>query len=155
MLHLKSDADIEKIRAAGRVAAALLRVQEELKAGITTDELNAVADRYIRSQGGRASALATAVILKSICISVNDEIVHGIPGPRVLNEGDILAIDIAVKKDGFHGDMNASMTVGNRSRRGSPFSRDNATLLRAGLGARNARIPARRYRSRHPIACRG
>jgi methionyl aminopeptidase len=113
MLHLKSNADIEKIRAAGRIAAeALLRVQDELKVGTTTGELDAIADRYIRSQGARASALGYRGYPKSICISVNDEIVHGIPGTRVLNDGDILAVDIAVQKDGFHGDMNATMMLG-------------------------------------------
>ena len=89
MLHLKSDADIEKIRAAGRIAAeALLRVQENLNAGVTTGELDTVADRYIRSQGGRASALGYRGFPKSICVSVNEEIVHGIPSQRVLNDGE-------------------------------------------------------------------
>ena len=93
MLHLKSDADIEKIRAAGRIAAeALLRVQEMLDSGVTTDELDSVANRYIRSQGGRASALGYRGFPKSICVSVNNEIVHGIPGQRVLNDGDIAAL---------------------------------------------------------------
>lgn len=116
MLHLKSDGDIEKIRAAGRIAAeALLRVQEALQVGVTTGQLDAVADRYIRAQGAQASALGYRGYPKSICISVNDEIVHGIPGQRVLNDGDILAVDIAVKKDGFHGDMNATMALGNAS----------------------------------------
>lgn len=116
MLHLKSDRDIEHIRAAGRVAAeALLRVQEQLKVGITTGELDEVAARYIRSQGAVASALGYRGFPKSICISVNDEVVHGIPGERVLVAGDILAVDIAVKKNGFHGDMNATMLLGEVS----------------------------------------
>ena len=116
MLHLKSDRDIEHIRAAGRIAAeALLRVQEQLKVGITTGELDEVAARYIHSQGAVASALGYRGFPKSICISVNDEVVHGIPGERVLVSGDILAVDIAVKKNGFHGDMNATMLLGEVS----------------------------------------
>ena len=134
MLHLKSDADIEKIRAAGRIAAeALLRVQEMLDSGVTTDELDCVADRYIRSQGGRASALGYRGFPKSICVSVNDEIVHGIPGQRVLNDGDILAVDIAVKKDGFHGDMNASMTVGTVSAEAHHLVETTRRCLELGL----------------------
>ena len=134
MLHLKSDADIEKIRAAGRIAAeALLRVQENLNAGVTTGELDTVADRYIRSQGGRASALGYRGFPKSICVSVNDEIVHGIPGQRVLNDGDILAVDIAVKKDGFHGDMNASMTVGTVSAEAHHLVKTTRRCLEVGL----------------------
>ena len=113
MLHLKSDRDIEHIRTAGRIAAeALLRVQEQLRVGITTGELDEVAARYIRSQGAVASALGYRGFPKSICISVNEEVVHGIPGERVLVAGDILAVDIAVKKNGFHGDMNATMLLG-------------------------------------------
>ncbi len=116
MLHLKSDSDIEQIRAAGRIAAeALLCVQEQLKVGVTTAELDAVAARYIRSQGAKASALGYRGFPKSICISVNDEVVHGIPGERVLVDGDILAVDIAVQKNGFHGDMNATMLLGQVS----------------------------------------
>lgn len=112
MLHLKSDSDIEKIRDSSRIAAeAMLRVQEELKPGVTTAYLDQVADSYIRSQGAVASALGYRGFPKSICISINDEIVHGIPGDRTVNEGDILAVDIAVKKDGYHGDMNVTMTL--------------------------------------------
>lgn len=116
MLHLKSDRDIEHIRAAGRIAAeALLRVQDELKVGVTTGELDEVAARYIRSQAAEASALGYRGFPKSTCISVNEEVVHGIPGERVLVDGDILAVDIAVKKNGFHGDMNATMLLGEVS----------------------------------------
>ena len=113
MIHLKSALEIERIRASCRIAAeAMLRVEEALAPGVTTRYLDQIADRYIRSQGAVASALGYRGFPRSICISVNDEVVHGIPGDRVLREGDILAVDIAVKKDGFHGDMNVTMKVG-------------------------------------------
>ncbi len=113
MLRLKSASEIETIRASSRIAAeTMLRVQEALKPGVTTGDLDQVADRYIRSQGAVASALGYQGFPKSICISINDEIVHGIPGERVIAEGDILAVDIAVKKEGYHGDMNVTMTLG-------------------------------------------
>ena len=113
MVHLKSPLEIDRIRASCRIAAeAMLRVEEALAPGVTTLHLDQIADRYIRSQGAVASALGYRGFPRSICVSVNDEVVHGIPGDRVLQEGDILAVDIAVKKDGFHGDMNVTMKVG-------------------------------------------
>lgn len=113
MIHLKSALEIDRIRASCRIAAeAMLRVEEALKPGVTTLHLDQIADHYIRSQRAVASALGYRGFPRSICVSVNDEVVHGIPGDRVLQEGDILAVDIAVKKAGFHGDMNVTMKVG-------------------------------------------
>ena len=113
MIHLKSPAEVEKIRASCRIAAdAMALVMERIAAGVTTGELDALADRYIRRCGAIPSAKGYRGYPKSICISVNDEIVHGIPGSRKVAEGDILAVDIAVHKNGYHGDMNASFGVG-------------------------------------------
>ena len=113
MLHLKSNSEIEKIRDASRIAAeAMLRVKETVKVGCRTDELDSVASKFIKSQGAEASALNYRGYPKSICVSTNNEIVHGIPGPRTLLNGDIISVDIAVNKDGFHGDMNVTMLVG-------------------------------------------
>lgn len=116
MIHLKSPLEIDRIRASCRIAAeAMLRVEEALAPGVTTRHLDRIADRYIRSQGAVASALGYRGFPRSICVSVNDEVVHGIPGDRVVRAGDILAVDIAVKKDGFHGDMNVTMKAGGVS----------------------------------------
>ena len=112
MLHLKSQFEIDRIRASCRIAAeAMLRVAEELKPGVTTYHLDQIADQYIRSQNAAASALGYRCFPRSICISINEEVVHGIPCERVVKAGDILAVDIAVKKDAYHGDMNVSMSA--------------------------------------------
>ena len=114
MIHLKSAREIEKIRDSCRIAAeTMMRVGERVAPGATTDGLDEVADAYIRKQGAVASAKGYKGYPKSICVSVNDEIVHGIPGEKVLGEGDILSVDIAVKKDGYHGDMNVTFTSGD------------------------------------------
>jgi len=89
----------------------MVRVAEVLELGVTTGELDAAADRFIRKQGAVASAKGYKGYPRSICVSVNDEIVHGIPGEKVLGEGDILAVDIAVRKDGYHGDMNVTFAL--------------------------------------------
>ena len=113
MIHLKSAREIEKIRASCRIAAeAMMRVREAVAPGVRTAELDAVADSYIRGQGAVASAKGYRGYPASICVSINEVIVHGIPGRRRLAEGDIVAVDIAVRKDGFHGDMNVSFAVG-------------------------------------------
>ena len=116
MVHLKSRAEIERIRASCRVAAeAMVLVRDAIAPGVTTAALDEIAASYIRSQGGLASALGYRGYPGSICVSINDEVVHGIPGTRQLLEGDILSVDIAVKKDGYHGDMNVSFAIGTVS----------------------------------------
>ena len=112
-MHLKSSDEIEKIRASCRIAAdAMARVADLVTAGVTTAHLDEVADEYIRQQAAVASALNYRGYPRSICASINEEVVHGIPGSRQLVEGDIISVDIAVKKDGYHGDMNVSFAVG-------------------------------------------
>lgn len=116
MIHLKSAREIERIRASCRVAAETMAlVMKEIAPGVTTLRLDQVAAAYIRGQDAQASAKGYRGFPRSICVSVNEEVVHGIPGQRVLEEGDILAVDIAVKKDGYHGDMNVSTSVGRAS----------------------------------------
>ncbi len=113
MIHLKSAREIEKIRASCRIAAeAMAEVVQDARPGVTTAQLDQVADSYIRSKGGTPSAKGYRGYPKSICVSVNEEVVHGIPGDLLLAEGDLIAVDIAVKKDGYHGDMNVSLAVG-------------------------------------------
>lgn len=135
-IQLKSAGDIAKIRASCRIAAeALARVQEQLAVGMTTARLDEVADAYIRSQGGVASAKGYRGFPRSICVSVNEVVVHGIPGDRVIGDGDILAVDIAVLKDGYHGDMNVSFGVGDISDRARRILDTTREAMEIGLAA--------------------
>lgn len=136
MVHLKSKDEIERIRASCRIAAdAMKAVSAVIAPGVTTAALDDVADRYIRSQGAVASALGYRGYPKSICVSVNEEVVHGIPGDRKLKAGDILAVDIAVKKDGYHGDMNVSFAVGDVGDEASRLMQATRESLDIGLAA--------------------
>lgn len=112
--HTKTPEQIEKIRAAGRIAArAIALVGENAKPGVTTDELDKIAHEYIVSEGAYPSTLGYRGFPKSCCTSLNEVICHGIPDDTVLKDGDILNVDITAYKDGFHGDSNFTFLIGN------------------------------------------
>lgn len=112
--HVQSPEAIEKIRAAGRIAAqAIQLVGEHCKPGITTDELDRIGHEFIISQGAYPSTLGYRGYPKSLCSSLNEVICHGIPDNTVLQDGDIINIDITAFKDGYHGDSNVTFLVGD------------------------------------------
>jgi methionyl aminopeptidase len=110
---LKSPAEIVKMRAAGRLAAEAHELLRGLLApGVTTAQLDRAAYEYITSRGGEPSFLGYHGFRGSICASVNEELLHGIPGERALLEGDIISIDIGVQLDGYQGDTARTWPVG-------------------------------------------
>ena len=113
---IKSPADIEKMRIAGRLAAEVLdMITDEVLPGISTGELDYMCYNYIvRKQGAVPANLGYTGFEKTICSSVNHVVCHGIPiYNQTLKHGDILNIDVTVKKDGFHGDTSKMFLVGN------------------------------------------
>ncbi len=117
MVALKSKSEIEKMKKAGAVTyGALCAVRDAVRPGVTTKELDAVAERYIKSQGCTCSFKGYGGFPGSVCASVNDEIIHGIPGNRVLDEGDIISIDVGACYQGYHGDACRTFGVGNISK---------------------------------------
>lgn len=113
MLYLKTREEIEEIRrSALLVSETLAKVAARLEPGVTTGELDRIAEEYIRSQGGVPSFKGYQGFPASLCISVNEEVVHGIPGKYVLKEGDVLSIDCGAYRNGFHGDHAYSFQVG-------------------------------------------
>jgi len=114
--HIKSADQIEKIRAAGKIAAeAIALVGDNAKPGVTTDELDKLAHEYIVSKGAYPSTLGYRGFPKSCCTSINEVICHGIPDDTVLQDGDIMNVDITAFKGGFHGDSNATFLIGEVS----------------------------------------
>ena len=104
------------MRESGLVAAACMaEVLCAVRPGVTTKELDNIAEKIIRSAGGEPSFLNYRGYPASICTSVNNQVVHGIPGQRVLTEGDILSIDLGVKLKGYHSDMARTVPVGKIS----------------------------------------
>ena len=116
MIILKSVHETNLMRQAGRITAAARALAGEMVApGVTTQEIDKAVHRYIKSQGAVPSFLNYNGFPASVCISVNDEVIHGIPGNRVLRDGDIVSIDVGAYKDGFHGDCAATFACGNVS----------------------------------------
>jgi methionyl aminopeptidase len=112
--HTKTPEQVQKIRAAGKIAArAIALVGENAKPGMTTDQLDQIAHEYIVSEGAYPSTLGYRGFPKSCCTSLNEVICHGIPDDTVLLDGDILNVDITAYKDGFHGDSNATFLIGD------------------------------------------
>ena len=111
--NIKTPEQIEKIRHSGKIAAqAIELVGQNAKPGITTDELDKLAHKFLIDNGAYPSTLGYRGYPKSICSSLNEVICHGIPDDTVLEDGDILNIDITAYIDGFHGDSNQTFLVG-------------------------------------------
>ena len=116
MITLKSPHEIDLMRRSGKITAAARALAGEMvKPGVTTQEINDAVERFIRKQGAVPSFLHYNGFPASVCISVNDEIIHGIPGKRVLHEGDIVSIDVGAYIGGFHGDCAATFPCGKIS----------------------------------------
>jgi methionyl aminopeptidase len=113
MIQIKTPQEIELMRASGLVTAgAIAAVKAAVRPGVSTGELDAIGEDHIRSSGAIPSFKGYHGFTGSICASVNEEIVHGIPGDRVLAEGDIISIDCGAIVDGWHGDAAITVPVG-------------------------------------------
>ncbi len=116
MITIKSKYEIEFMKAAGRVTGETLKLLEELtKPGVSTIELDKAAEKYIRSQGCVPSFKGYGGFPGSVCASVNDEVIHGIPDKRILKEGDIVSFDVGACYKGYHGDAARTFGVGKIS----------------------------------------
>ena len=112
-VELKSPEQIEKMRAAGLVVGRTLELlRESVRPGMTTLDLDRIAEDSIRSSGAVPSFKGYHGFTGSICASVNDQVVHGIPGDRVIAEGDVVSIDCGAIVDGWHGDAAITVAVG-------------------------------------------
>lgn len=122
MISIKSPAEIEKMRVAGRITAQARALAGSLvKPGISTLEIDREVKKFIESQGAKPSFLGLYDFPNSTCISVNECVIHGIPNHRKLKEGDIVSVDVGAFIDGFHGDCAATFFCGEVS--------DSARLL--------------------------
>jgi len=113
-IEIKSPRDLEAMRAACAMAAeTLLVVGEQLRPGMTTEEINTLVHEDTLKRGGRPAPLNYKGFPKSVCTSVNEVVCHGIPGPEVLKNGDIINVDVTTIYNGFHGDTSATFYIGS------------------------------------------
>lgn len=150
--HVRTPAEIEKIRRSAKLAAAALKVvSEAIKPGVTTNRLDEIGHEFLVSNGAYPSTLGYRGFPKSMCTSVNEVICHGIPDNTVLEEGDIVNVDITAYLDGFHGDTNATFSVGRVSDEVDELINNTleATLrgIRAALPGRSVNVIGRTIES--------
>lgn len=117
MINVKSKTDLEKMRIAGRITGSALKLAgESIKSGMTTFALDKIIHDYIVSQGAKPSFLGYGGFPASACISINNEVIHGIPSiNRIIENGDIVSVDVGAYINGFHGDTCATFAVGEIS----------------------------------------
>ena len=125
MIVCRSQAELEKMRAAGRLVGEVLTELSAMVApGVTTADLDEAAEKRIRDAGAAPAFKGYHGYPATICASINEEVIHGIPsGRRILNEGDVISIDVGASLDGYYGDSAVTLPVG-------PVSEQAATLLR-------------------------
>ncbi|GAB6152991.1 type I methionyl aminopeptidase [Desulfosporosinus burensis] len=150
MIELKNANQLELMRNAGRIVAETLElVREYAKPGVTTLELDRIAENFIRAQGAIPAFKGYNGFPATLCTSVNEQVVHGIPSLRYLDSGDIISIDCGAHKDGFFGDAAVTLTIGE-------VDEDIQRLLKVTqeslmLGIAQARIGNRLYDVSHAV----
>lgn len=135
-VEIKTPEQIDLMRRAGLVVGRTLELlRGSVRAGISTAELDAIAEDHIRSSGATPSFLGYHGFPASICASVNDEVVHGIPGGRVLADGDVISIDCGAIVDGWHGDAAITVAVGEVPERVTELMRVTEQAMWRGIAA--------------------
>jgi len=116
MIYLKTDEEVELMRVSNLIVSrTLAEIAKNIKPGVTTIQLDKIAETFIRDHGAVPTFLGYEGFPNSLCISVNDQVVHGIPSDYELQEGDIVSVDCGAEKDGFHGDSCYTFCVGEVS----------------------------------------
>ena len=134
MITIKSPREIEIMRRSGKITAkTLARLIEAAKPGVTTRELDRIADASIRSMGGLPTFIGYNGYPSAICTSVNEEVVHGMPGDRILADGDLLSIDIGTTLEGYVSDSAVTVAIGNVSETARRLMRVTQECLMLGI----------------------
>ena len=133
---IKSDREIAVMRQAGRIVATILGIlTKQVRPGMKTKELDIIASRESERLGAKPSFKGYRGFPGNLCVSVNDEIVHGIPGERVLSDGDIVSLDFGAIFDGFQGDAAVTIGVGDISPEARQLLETTKAALKAGIAA--------------------
>jgi methionyl aminopeptidase len=113
IIEIKSAEEIAIMRQSGRIVAEILRILvEQIRPGMKTKEMDIIAERELKKRGAESSFKGYRGYPATVCVSINDQIVHGIPGDRIMKEGDIVSLDFGAKYKGFHGDAAVTVPIG-------------------------------------------
>jgi methionyl aminopeptidase len=143
---ISSEDELEKLKDIGRICGRAVKIMSQaMEPGMTTRELDAIGRRFIEGEGAQSAPEVCYQFPGATCISVNEEVAHGIPGDRVLAAGDLVNIDVSAVKDGFFGDTGSSFVLGKADAKTQRLVRDGKRALWVGLsqvktGARIAAI---------------
>jgi methionyl aminopeptidase len=133
-IRLKAPADVEKIRQAGQLVMETFKeVEAVLRPGLVTDEINTIVHEFTVRHGATPAPLNYRGFPKSVCVSINEVICHGIPGPRELKDGDIVNVDITSILDGYYADANQTYYIGTPGEDARKIVRVARTCLKEGL----------------------
>ena len=136
---VKSSAEIATMRRAGQVVAKILAtLAQSIKPGMTTRELDQIAGRELKSLGATSSFKGYHGYPANLCVSINDEIVHGIPGERTIKVGDLVSLDFGAIVDGYHGDAAVTVAVGEIGTQAKNLIQTTQGALKAGIAAARA-----------------
>jgi len=134
MIKIKKDFEIEQIRKSARILHdTFSEISRAMEPGVTTAELDRIAEEYIMFRGGKPAFKGYQGYPATICASVNEEVVHGIPGPRELKEGDIVGIDMGVIFGGYYSDATRSFAIGEVSEEAEKLLRTTMEALDIGI----------------------
>ncbi len=133
-MSIETPAELEKMKAIGGIVARTLRaLAAAVRPGVTTQELSEMGATLLAREGARSSPPAVYKFPGAVCISINDEVVHGIPGERVIQPGDLVKLDLTAMKDGFHADSAVSVTVPPVNREAEKLARCAERAFRKAL----------------------
>ena len=139
MITIKSAREIELMRVSGKITAkTLTMLMQTVKPGMTTADVDKLAEDSIRSMGGIPTFIGYSGYAHTICASVNDEVVHGIPGARMLKDGDLLSIDIGTTLEGYVSDSAVTVPIGNVSAAAERLMRVTQECLMLGIAQMQA-----------------
>src|SRR5215831_2379339 len=138
-MSIRSHYEYEKLRAIGRIVRlALDRARAAVRPGVTTRELDEVGGRVLAEQGADSAPPKVYGFPGALCISVNEEAIHGIPGNRVIREGDLVKLDLVAEKDGYYADAAVTVSAGNIAPAARELTRCAESAFWQGAGAATA-----------------
>ena len=141
-MTITTEEQLEKLKAIGRICAITRdAMASAMRVGMTTLELDEIGAKLLAEHGARSAPIVTYDFPGTTCISVNEEIAHGIPGDRVLGEGDLVNIDVSAEKDGVFADCGASFVLGQGDKRLDTLCRDGKRAMWAGINVVKAGAP--------------